>query len=446
MSSASPSPGLRQYAGTVSWLLVERVVKIVLGLTIGVAVTRYLGPRDFGYLSAALGVAAIATPFATLGLHTFLIREFATEEKNKHPLLASAFVLLLAISTSVFAIILVASLVLPVSSTLRVLIPLVCLSLIPASFMVIPSYFQAMTDGKRVALPRISGYVVGASAKVGLVLTGLPLLYFACAVIAESVVTAALQWRLYARTAGNHILRGIARDQIGRLARAGVPFALLAAAVVAHLKIDVVMLQLLTSPYETGQYAAATLLSEAMYFVPSVFAATALPAFMRSRANHRSAIDETQSYFDLMTLGSLTITISLALIGPWLVIALYGDEFTPARTVFSIHVWAGVFATATVTSQYWCISRGLEHFVLGYTAAAVLCNIALNAAFIPMFGASGAAIATLLSYALTGYAAVAARAETRPCFHMHVRSLALHRSIIRLAASYRRAANRSDAA
>ncbi len=194
MSSASPSPGLRQYAGTVSWLLVERVVKIVLGLTIGVAVTRYLGPRDFGYLSAALGVAAIATPFATLGFNSYLIREFSRPGDHARGLLGSAIVATLVASTTIYISIWLASWTMPLSDTLAVLLPVVGLAVIPAGWFVFSAFFQAVVDGRSVALPRLTGYVVGAAAKIAMVFAGAPLIWFAWAIVAESVVISAAYW------------------------------------------------------------------------------------------------------------------------------------------------------------------------------------------------------------------------------------------------------------
>ena len=47
-------PGLRKYFANTSWLLGERVLRIVVSLFVGIYVARYLGPERFGLLSYTL--------------------------------------------------------------------------------------------------------------------------------------------------------------------------------------------------------------------------------------------------------------------------------------------------------------------------------------------------------------------------------------------------------
>ena len=47
-------PGFRKYFANTSWLLGERVLRMVVSLLVGIYVARYLGPERFGLLSYAL--------------------------------------------------------------------------------------------------------------------------------------------------------------------------------------------------------------------------------------------------------------------------------------------------------------------------------------------------------------------------------------------------------
>ena len=46
--------GFRKYFANTSWLLGERVLRMVVSLFVGIYVARYLGPEGFGLLSYAL--------------------------------------------------------------------------------------------------------------------------------------------------------------------------------------------------------------------------------------------------------------------------------------------------------------------------------------------------------------------------------------------------------
>jgi O-antigen/teichoic acid export membrane protein len=47
-------PGFRKYFANTSWLLGERVLRMVVSLLVGIYVARYLGPERFGLLSYEL--------------------------------------------------------------------------------------------------------------------------------------------------------------------------------------------------------------------------------------------------------------------------------------------------------------------------------------------------------------------------------------------------------
>ena len=47
-------PGFRKYFANTSWLLGERVLRMVVSLLVDIYVARYSGPERFGLLSYAL--------------------------------------------------------------------------------------------------------------------------------------------------------------------------------------------------------------------------------------------------------------------------------------------------------------------------------------------------------------------------------------------------------
>ena len=55
-------PGLRRIMGNMGWLMFDRIVRMGMGLFVGVWVARYLGPIEFGSLNFAVAFVAL---FAT---------------------------------------------------------------------------------------------------------------------------------------------------------------------------------------------------------------------------------------------------------------------------------------------------------------------------------------------------------------------------------------------
>ena len=54
LTQLSRHSGFRKYFANTSWLLGERVLRMVVSLLVGIYVARYLGPERFGLLSYAL--------------------------------------------------------------------------------------------------------------------------------------------------------------------------------------------------------------------------------------------------------------------------------------------------------------------------------------------------------------------------------------------------------
>ncbi len=65
--------GFRRYFANTSWLFAEKILRMVVGLFVGVWVARYLGPERFGLLSYAQSFAGLFSAFATLGLDGIVV-------------------------------------------------------------------------------------------------------------------------------------------------------------------------------------------------------------------------------------------------------------------------------------------------------------------------------------------------------------------------------------
>ena len=63
-----------KYFKNTSWLFAEKIIRMVVGLFVGVWVARYLGPEKFGLLSFVQSFVGLFTIFATLGLDVIVVR------------------------------------------------------------------------------------------------------------------------------------------------------------------------------------------------------------------------------------------------------------------------------------------------------------------------------------------------------------------------------------
>ncbi len=62
--------------------MAEKVIRLLIALSVGVWVTRYLGPTEFGILSYAQRFVGIFAALSSLGLNAFMIRELLTSQSD----------------------------------------------------------------------------------------------------------------------------------------------------------------------------------------------------------------------------------------------------------------------------------------------------------------------------------------------------------------------------
>jgi O-antigen/teichoic acid export membrane protein len=84
-------PGFRKYFANTSWLIAERILRMVVALFVSVYVARYLGPERFGLLNYANSFVGLFIALATLGLDSIVVRELVKTPERREELLGTAF-------------------------------------------------------------------------------------------------------------------------------------------------------------------------------------------------------------------------------------------------------------------------------------------------------------------------------------------------------------------
>ena len=83
--------GFIKYFKNTSWLFAEKILRMGVGLFIGIWVARYLGPDKFGLLSFAQSFVSLFTIIATLGLDEIVVRELIKKEGEKDLIVGTTF-------------------------------------------------------------------------------------------------------------------------------------------------------------------------------------------------------------------------------------------------------------------------------------------------------------------------------------------------------------------
>ena len=148
--------------------------------------------------------------------------------------------------------------------------------------------------------------------------------------------------------------------------------------------------------------------SEVWYFVPTAVAVSVFPGIVRMRLYETARVYQRglQSLYDWMALYSYAVILVMLVTAPLVVAALFGPAFHGSVAVLRVHIISLIFVSLGMISTRWLVAEGLMAFSMITTLLGAVVNVALNLVLIPAFGAVGAAWATLISYAVAGYAAL----------------------------------------
>ncbi|MBS8271819.1 flippase, partial [Halomonas litopenaei] len=78
----SHRPSLVRIAENISWLFFDKVLRMSVGLFVGIWIARYLGPEQFGILSYAMAFSGLFGALAALGLNGVVVRDIVRDPAN----------------------------------------------------------------------------------------------------------------------------------------------------------------------------------------------------------------------------------------------------------------------------------------------------------------------------------------------------------------------------
>lgn len=399
-------PGLRRVLGNASWLYADRLLRMAVGLFVGVWLARYLGPAVFGQYSYAYTLAALFGAVATLGLDRIVVRELVNMPEAKHEWLGSALALrlfggVLAGSAMVVSVILLR----PEDTLTQILVAVLATGLVVQSLDVLDLWFQSQLQGRLSVLAKGAAFVIATAAKIMLILAGAPVLAFVIVGVVELLLGGAALAVAYALSGQTFARWRVSATRAAKLMKPALPLLFSGIAISVYMKIDQIMLGQMLGDEAVGVYSAAVRLSEATYFIPAVMVSSILPAIHVSRASNRDLfLERMQRFFDLMTVISLTVALPISLLSSLLIEFLYGPAYAAASGVLAVYAWSGMLVFLGVAGGAYLVAEDLNVLSLYRTLLGAVANVGLNLMFIPKWGMLGAAYATLISYAIVTYA------------------------------------------
>jgi O-antigen/teichoic acid export membrane protein len=400
----------------VSWLLSEHAVQMILNIVAIALISRYLGPEGMGLLQYTMAIVFLVAPLAQAGLlhtvtHTIIKYPFDTGK-----IIGTAWVLRIsgAITGMIIAYLCVSQLR-PGDPVSHLLVLIISTRIFFETAQVFVNWFQSQTHAAPIVKGNIIAAVLSFIAKVAAVMLDGGLVAIAAAYSVQPLL-ASIGWVIcFFRSYKESLKIRFSFFYAKYLLSTTWPIFLSAFGAIINLKVDQVMLEQMTTDKDVGIYAAAVQLSEVFFFLPPLIMNSVFPLMIAKKDKSKEEYNNYIQYLcNIMFVLALSIIIVTYLSGYFLIYGLFGTAFLAALPILKIHVWGGVFVYYRAIYAKWIIAENKSKFWLIAQLSGAVMNVALNLLLIPQYGGVGSAVATVISYGVSGYLALFLLKETRP--------------------------------
>lgn len=400
LPDALSAPWMRLWAGDSAVLVMSQAATVIATGAMAVIVARYLGPAEFGIFSGALGLTQVLMLLSSVGAATWLLRELSRElaagrSDPAHvgrmvaaPLgLTGGLVVPLTLASVAGALLLRTSADLVIAlGALQVYVGLTIMATILETVFRAHRRLAVVVSanvGEKLILLGLAAAAVVLDAGIA----GISAAYVAAGVLRFAFVLVALRSAGLAR-----LVRPSVSEATGTL-RASLPFALGLAAPRAIMRLDIVLIGLL-SVTVAGYYAVAERILSVLLIIPSASATMLYPLLARERDPLRAT---WRAAALLGGLGAVLAAIGIVL-APTVVPLLFGSDYQDAVIGVQIELLAvpPLFAASPIMVGMFLEAR--ERTVAVVMWACVLLGTVLVVAGQARFGLVGATLGFVLRY------------------------------------------------
>lgn len=370
---------------------------LLLGLLTAPLVVRHLGDADFGRYSSVLAIVAIVTGLTEGGVNSVAMRALsaAVDQRARDRILSDLLGLRLVLS---LVGVLVAVGFAQIAGyggdlVLGALLAGIGMLLTVTQTLLAAVLQTRMRFGVASAIELGRG-VLTAALIVGLVIAGAGVLAFLAIIIPAGLLSLVLT--IYVVRDSTVLRPAFEPRRWLPLMRETAVFAIAVAVNSLYFRVTLVIMSLVATAQQTGQFAISFRVMEVLIGVPAILTSAAFPILSRSARDDRERFAWASGrLFELSLLSGVLLSLGLSLAAPFVVEVLTGSADHPASDVLRIQSLAMIASFVASATGYPLLSLHRHRSILlaNFASLAVVAILAL--ALTPSIGAQGGAIAAV---------------------------------------------------
>lgn len=383
------------------WIILGKIVQMLISFFVSVLVTRYLGPEKYGTINYIAAYALFFTSLCTLGINSIIVKEFVDHPDEQGKIIGTALVLRFISSLLSFITILFIVFMLDRDNPEMFCVAfLYCISLFFQIADTFNYWFLSKYLSKVCTIATLLAYIITTIYKLILVKSNKSIGWFAFAVSLDYICISFFLFFSYIKYNGQRLLFSWIKGK--ELLKLSSPYILSGMMVAIYGQTDKFMLKQLMNESEVGYYALASTITNMWVFVLAAIISSMTPTICHLYNTSKLEFDKkNRQLYAIIFFLSLFVAIGFTLLGRPFIHIVYGKDFLNAASPLSIICWYTAFSYLGIARNSWIVCNKLQKYLIIITGGAAIVNVVLNLLLIPLGGASGAALASLISQIAT---------------------------------------------
>lgn len=397
--------GFQRYLKNTGWMFTSRILSLAISFGATLYIARNLGPTNFGQLSYAVSFVGLFSFISSLGIGALLYRDLLKWPEKHNEIFGTSFVINFVAGAVTTLVCFFMSQYYSPDDVSKLLIYILSGTFIANAFQLPLFDFQAKTQSKYPAIISILAACILNGLKILVIMSGKGVIYLALVLLFESILYAlsyTMAYELF--TEGTMRKWVFSWNYAKELLRDCLPLIVLSAFSVIYARVDQVLIKHMLDARSVGLYDAAVRLSEVWGFIPVLLTTSLYPAIINSKKVSEDLYTARLAKLaGILIFSSILIALPVTFLASFIIDIVYGATFNESATVLKIYIWSNIgLFLGTLINQY-LITENHRKVLTGIAFIPMITNVVLNIIWIPVYGISGAAYATLISYSLTPF-------------------------------------------
>lgn len=380
-----------------SWLIGGKVAQMLLSFVVSILTARYLGPSNYGIINYAAAYVTFFTSLCTLGINSVIIKDFVEKPREQGTAIGTS--LLMRAASSLLSIALIFCIVRIVDGNEPITVAVAVLCSVSLLFQVMDTFnywFQFRYESKVISIATFVAYAATSLYRIVLLMFQKDVTWFAFATSVDYICLGVFLWCAYKKHNGPKLAFSWSKGK--SLLSRSYHFILSGMMVAIYGQTDRLMLKQMLGESAVGFYSLAYTLSTLWVFVLQAIIDAMYPTIISLYSRDEEQFKrKNRQLYAIIIYTSVFAAIGYSLFAPFMIRLLYGDAYLPAIGPLRIIAWYTVFAYLGSARSAWVICENKQKYLKYMNLSAVIINVVLNYFMIPLWGASGAALASLIT-------------------------------------------------